>query len=44
MVAYRQTWCWRGSWEFYIWISRLQKEKRDGGREGEKERERLSLV
>ena len=24
--AHRQTWCWRGSWEFYIWISRQQEE------------------
>ena len=27
MVACRQTWCWRGSWEFYIWIHRQQTER-----------------
>ena len=26
MVTWGQTWCWRGSWEFYILIHRQQKE------------------
>jgi hypothetical protein len=31
MVESRQTWCWRRSQEFYIWICR-QQEERDRGR------------
>ena len=27
LVAHRQTWCWRGSWEFYIWIQRQQQKR-----------------
>jgi hypothetical protein len=27
MVVYGQTWCWRDSWEFYVWISRQQEER-----------------
>lgn len=28
-VARRQSWCWRGSRDFYIWIDRDQEEKRN---------------
>jgi hypothetical protein len=31
MEAHRQTWCWRSSWEFYIWICRQQEQQRDTG-------------
>jgi hypothetical protein len=27
MVACRQTWCWRRSWEFYIWIAGSRKKQ-----------------
>ena len=27
MVAHRQTWCWRRSWEFYIQSCRQQEER-----------------
>ena len=27
MAAWKQTWCWEGSWEFYIWISRQQEDR-----------------
>lgn len=27
MVAFRHTWCWRSSWELYIWIHRQQEER-----------------
>ena len=29
MAAYRQTWCWRRSWEFYILICRQRDEGND---------------
>jgi hypothetical protein len=29
-VAYRQTWCWRSSWIFYIHIHRQQEERNSG--------------
>lgn len=29
-LAYRQTWYWRGTWDFYIWIGRQQEEETFG--------------
>lgn len=30
MAPHRQRWCWRGTWEFYIWFGRHQDERDTG--------------
>lgn len=27
VVTCRQTWCWRGNWQLYVWIDRQQEER-----------------